>query len=240
MILAGACLLLLSDGISTERGIYEGRQREVAVFLPRTRDRSEPLPLVVLLHGSGGDGRLLVRSWKGVASAQGFAVAGPTALDRNEWTVPEDGPRFLHELVERLKQSHSIDARRVYLFGHSAGGILALYMGAMEGGYFAAVAAHAAVFAGEAELSGLQLPARKAPVLLMAGTRDRLFPVERARATGKELQGLGVPLTLVELPRGHAYEPSEPIAERAWEFLREHRLSEEPRYVPHTFAPRPK
>ena len=223
-------------GVATLKLACEGRQREIAVFLPEARGPSTPL--VVLLHGSGGNGRALVESWKGLASTEGFAVAGPTALDRREWSVPEDGPRFLYELVESLKQSHDIDPRRVYLFGHSAGGVFALYMGAVEGDYFAAVAAHAAAFNGEANLSRLDLSQRKIPILMMAGMNDPLFPIERARATGKELEGRGLPLTFLELPgRGHAYEPSAVVCRSSWEFLREHQLSSEPRYLLREFRP---
>ena len=223
--------------VATQQLTCDGRQRQIAVFLPEAPAPSTPAPLVVVLHGSGGNGRALVESWKGLASVEGFAVAGPTALDRREWSVPEDGPRFLYELVESMKRSHGIDARRIYLFGHSAGGVFALYMGAVEGDYFAAVAAHAAAFDGEANLSGL-VSRRKVPILMIAGTRDPLFPIERARATGKELESLGIPLTFLALPgRRHAYEPSAVVCRSSWAFLREHQLSAQPRYTPHEFRP---
>jgi poly(3-hydroxybutyrate) depolymerase len=227
----------VAHGVSTEQMTFGGHQREYAVFLPNVRGPSTSMPLVVLLHGSGGDGRALVESWKDLASAEGFAIVGPTALNRREWSVPEDGPGFLYELVEILRRFHSIDCRRVYLFGHSAGGVFGLYMGAAEADYFAAVAAHAAAFNGETDLSLLDVTSRKIPVLMIAGTQDPVFPVERVRATAKELESRGFPLTLMALPgRGHDYKASASLVSRAsWEFLQKHRLAAEPRYIPYEF-----
>lgn len=51
---------------------------------------------------------------------------------RRPRNVPDEGPDFIYDLVETLKGTQPIDARRVYLFGHSAGAGHALALGLME------------------------------------------------------------------------------------------------------------
>ncbi len=130
----------------------EGKERSYYLFVPGSVDKSKKMPLIVMLHGSGRNGRVLIEHWQKLAEQEGIILAGPDSRSSILWSIPEDGPQFLYELVEDLKAKYPIDPRRVYLFGHSAGGIFGLLMSVLEPKYFAA----AAISAGVAEKGELR------------------------------------------------------------------------------------
>jgi predicted esterase/tetratricopeptide (TPR) repeat protein len=228
----------LVDRVSTTDTITSGTfsservTRTYSVYAPPS---AAARPLVILLHGWGGDGRQMVARWSSLASREGFIAAAPDATDPREWQPPQDGPTLFRDLVEALKPQR-IDMRRIYLFGYSAGGVFALHVGPLEPAYFAAVAVHAAAFGGEADLGFLDTASRKIPVLVSAGTKDKLFPPSHVEATVRRLERAGFPVETAMVGGGeHAYQPSDEINERAWTFLRRHALPADPAFVPVRF-----
>ena len=84
-----------------------------------------------------------IDEWKALAEKEGIILVAPDSANSREWSMNIDGPEFLHDIVEAVRAKHSIDGARLYIFGHSAGAVFALYMGVMESRYFAAVGVHA-------------------------------------------------------------------------------------------------
>src|ERR1700704_2026334 len=112
------------DEITKELITSKGKTRAYYLYVPATvKASSSPVPLIVMLHGSGRVGVSLVEKWKDLAKKEGFIIAGPDSLDTRVWGMPQDGPDFLRDLVEELKVKYPINPRRVYLFGHSGGAI---------------------------------------------------------------------------------------------------------------------
>ena len=188
-------------------------------------------PLIVTLHGSGRDGKILLDHWKGLAEKEGIILAGPDATERQGWEGARDGPAFLYALVEHLKSKHAVDPRRVYLFGHSAGAIHGLGVGVLESEYFAAVAAHAGVLPQAYAPYAKQAP-RKIPLAIWVGTNDRFFPVNDVRQTRDALDSMGFPVGLTEI-KGHThdyYSRASGINKEVWAFLQKHRLEADPKY----------
>src|SRR5262245_19093638 len=99
-------LLLLqgraADKISKETLDSQGKQRTYYLLAPDSTKQATSVPLIVLLHGSGRNGLSLMEKWKDLASREGIIIAGPDASDPRGWRVPEDGPAFIHDLVETL------------------------------------------------------------------------------------------------------------------------------------------
>ena len=92
-----------------------------------------PAPLLILLHGSGRDGRSLIDPWLAMSKREGIVLVAPDASDPKAWRMPQEGPEFFHELIETVVDAHkNIDRRRVYVFGHSAGAIQGLDLGVLE------------------------------------------------------------------------------------------------------------
>lgn len=234
-LLAVLVLLTVSTAHAAEKIVKEtmaaaGRPRTCYVFVPDST-KGKPSPLILTLHGSGRDGRILVEHWQDLAKKEGVILAGLDATDRRGWQMLEDGPDVLHDLVEALKAKYPIDPRRVYLFGHSAGAIHGMHTGLLESEYFAAVAAHAGVVQQEFGPFAKQAP-RRIPIAIWVGTNDRLFPLDAVRATRDGLNGFGYAVELTEIG-GHThdyYGRSSQINKEVWEFLKKHQLAGEPKY----------
>src|SRR4030095_9557369 len=187
-------------------------------------------PLIVLLHGSGRNGLTLVDKWKDIAAKEGIILAGPDLQDTSRWASPIDGADFLRDVVENIKPRYTIDPRRVYLFGHSAGAVFALYMSVLESQYFAAAAIHAGALRPNDPAIGQAK--RKTPIAMFVGSRDPFFPVDNVRGTQSDLNKQGFSVELTVMP-GHDhwyYDLAPKINAGAWEFLRKHQLKDDPQY----------
>lgn len=226
-----------SDEITKELITSQGKKRAYYLYVPKTVKADRPAPLLVTLHGSGRNGLSLVEKWKDLAKKEGFIVAGPDSIDNRQWQIPLDGPDFLRELVESLKTTHPINARRVYLFGHSAGAGQALYLSLLESEYFAAAAVHAGAVGPDAN-PFMEQAKRKTPIAIFVGTNDELFPLSTVRATRDALNSRGFSAQLTEI-KDHThwyYDRAPEINRAAWEFLKKHELSGEPRYEQYQWA----
>lgn len=226
-----------ADRTTRETFISGGQTRTYYLLVPAAAKKARPAPLLVLLHGSGRDGRSLLEKWESLAKKEGIVLVGPNALSPEGWRIPEDGPGFLYDLIEMLALQLDIDSRRVYLFGHSAGAGHALAMAVLESEYLAAVAVHAGAMH-ESMFPLIEGAARKTPIGMWVGTRDTLFPVAVVRATRNALTAKGFAPELTEIS-GHThwyYDRAPQINRDAWAFLRQHLLPAEPKYERHPWA----
>jgi polyhydroxybutyrate depolymerase len=117
------------------------RARPYDEHLPRTWDRTRPAPLVVMLHGYGSDGEHHARSLGllALSDEEGFVLAYPDGLVDSEgkrfWNATNaccdfdgrgvDDVAFVTYLIDDLSARMPIDAKRVYVVGHSNGGFMA-------------------------------------------------------------------------------------------------------------------
>ena len=225
-----------SDKILKEFIVSQTRKRTYYLFVPDNLKPSVQVPLIVLLHGSGRNGLSLVEKWKDIAKQEGLIIAGPDSIDSAKWASPEDGPDFLHDLVEALKSKYPVNPRRVYLFGHSGGAVFALYMSLYESQYFVATAVHAGALHPE-NYSVIDVAKRKIPIFIFVGTKDPFFPLNVVRPTRDELNKRGFSAELTELPNhDHWYYDLAPkINSSAWELLKKHELAEDQRYEQYDF-----
>jgi len=243
--LAFVLLMLLLPGsaaadekISKEKFESQGKQRTYYLFVPDSAKSASPLSLLVLLHGSGRNGLSLVEKWKDLASKEGFIIVGPDASNGESWRTPEDAPEFLHELVEMLIAKYSVEPHHIYLFGHSAGAVMALNLAMLESEYFAAVAIHAGAWRSDKEMSVVEKAKRKTPLKIIVGDRDNFFPIEAVKATEGILKERGFPID-VAIMKGHThwyYDVAPDINRNAWEFLKQNSLSTDRRHVSYNFG----
>ena len=236
-----ALLLLLSSAVvafsqEVEKNLIKsgGRTRAYYSFVPKTM--KAPAPLLVLLHGSGRNGSIMVDKWKDLAKKEGLILVGPDSADSQRWAMPVDGPDFLRDLVEELKSKYAINQRRVYLFGHSAGAGYALQLSLVESEYFAATAIHAGAL-NQQSFSMIKLARRKTPIAIFVGTEDEFFPLKVVRATRDALNEQGFAVELTEMA-GHDhwyYDLAPKINRSAWEFLQKHELAADQKYEQYDF-----
>jgi len=209
------------------------KKRTFYLYVPASA--KAPVPLIVLLHGSGRDGMSLVEKWKGLADKEGVIIVGPDSDGSSGWSMPRDGPDFLRDLVEDLKAKYPINPRRIYLFGHSAGAVFALMMSALETEYFAATAIHAGAFRQPEEYKAISDGGRRIPVAIWVGTQDQYFSLRDVRATRDAFRSKGFTVEVTEMP-GHNhwyYDLAPSINASAWEFLKKYELTSDPRYSPY-------
>jgi len=201
------------------------------LFIPE-KAGSGLAPLLLLLHGSGHDGKSLIDPWLSMAKSEGIVLVAPDASNPQAWRFPQEGPQLFYDLLEMLRISHAeIDDRRMYVFGHSAGAIHGLDLGLMESEYFAAVAVHAGALSPQLAPLVPQAP-RKIPMAIWVGTNDSFFPLKVVRETRDTLNGAGFDVKLTEL-KGHThdyYGSSGSINKEAWAFLKDKKLASDPKY----------
>jgi TonB family protein len=204
---------------------FEGNQRTYYTFAPEKvaaapKTSAAPAPLLVLLHGSGRDGMSQIEQWQDLAEKEGLVLAAPNSLNSREWSMGVDGPEFLHAMVDAVQGRYSIDAKRMYLFGHSAGATFALYMGVMESQYFAAAGVHAGALS-ESFYPVLDAAKRKLPLAIWVGTEDPYFSLAMVRNTQSELEKHGFQPQVFEL-KGHDhdyYAVARDLNPKIWSFL---------------------
>jgi poly(3-hydroxybutyrate) depolymerase len=188
-------------------------------------ERAEAMPALLLLHGAGDRPGPMIDSWKGLAESEQIVLIAPE--------LPLD-PKFEEIAVAIFScdvgdagKNAPINARRVYVFGHSMGGYLAYDAAMLGSGVFAAVAVHAMRIADEYEWI-VGKAARKTPVAIYIGDLDQFVALRGVRKTRDLLKKSGFPAHYVEL-QGHDhnyYSLSEQINSDAWDFLRKVELPE--------------
>jgi poly(3-hydroxybutyrate) depolymerase len=206
-------------------------------MLSVTPGSTEPAPLIILLHGSGRDGSSQLSQWEKLGRDQRIVLVAPDSLDRQGWGLGDDGPDFLQAIVEDVKKAAPVDDRRVYIFGHSAGGHHALVMGLLESEYFAAIAVHAGTL-NQSQRVFLDQARRPIPFGFWQGTNDRIVPVAAVRATRDVLQQLKFPVLYNEI-QNHShdyYSRADSINKEAWAFLKQHALTAAPVFQRYQFG----
>jgi poly(3-hydroxybutyrate) depolymerase len=236
VLIAGLFTPIAAQKVQKETLEFERAKRTYYLFVPSVATPDHPAPVVVLLHGSGRNGLSLMDKWKDLANKEGFIAVAPDAITSEGWQAPIDGPDFLHELLSVLRSQYPIDAHRMYLFGHSGGASFALYMALYESEYFAAAAIHAGALHPEDEKI-IRIATRKIPIHIAVGDRDQFFPLAAVRATRDMLVTNGFQVGLTEM-KGHDhwyYDLAPKINAEAWDFLKQQKLTDEPRYIQYQF-----
>jgi predicted esterase len=127
---------------------------------------------------------------------------------------------------------YTIDGRRIYLFGHSAGANFALQMAILESEFFAAAAIHAGAVSSD-YFSIFDHATRKIPLAIFIGDRDQFYPIDVVRAVNTALQKRGFSVLYEEIQgHDHSYKAVAPkINEDIWSFYSANPLPADPRYI---------
>jgi len=193
-LLHGADPFVLSEKIMPAAEMWGGRPRSYTVYVPHGYDAGQPMPLLVALHGRGGNGAGMayLSQFNELAEREGVIIAYPDGLN-NEWSylagtsgIPAssapDDVGFLTRLVGDLARDLAIDRQRVYVTGFSNGGFMTQRLACEAQDTFAAFGSVGATFyPGFVPLCEGALPV---PILLMHGTLDPIVSWEGARYGG--------------------------------------------------------
>jgi polyhydroxybutyrate depolymerase len=168
---------------------HGGLERTWRLYTPPNLDRSRKAPLVMVLHGAGGDSaRMVVTThFNDLADANRFLVAYVDGYEKHwndlrgipEWSAHKnnvDDVGYFSALIDRLVATAGVDAKRVYVTGISNGGLMSHRLGCELADKVAAIAPVVRTFT-EKLADGCH-PARAIPVLMFFGTADKLVPFE--------------------------------------------------------------
>ena len=224
-------------------------ERPVTIVLPEGYRRDRAWPLVYALHPSGEPADRWAEQVRRLLGdrAREFVIASPEY--RQNYIAVR--PPFVAEhaiILDEVARLVHVDANRVYAFGYSKGGFAAWHVTVYFPDRFAGTVALAAGFDVAPGPDGFwkQLVPNVAhvPVLNAWGDSDPLVIrdlaekpagtfAESNRWFARELRGLGLPITNVEVPGAEHYQMPPPMS-AVWETL-SRRRAVNPARVTHTF-----
>jgi phospholipase/carboxylesterase len=188
--------------------------RDALLYLPETGSDA-PAPLVMMLHGAGGNGLNTLGLVRGLADETGMAVLAPDSRGRT-WDIilGAYGPdvAFVNRALAAAFERCAVDAHRVAIGGFSDGASYALSLGVANGGLFTHVLAFSPGF--------MMPPAQHgAPSIYVShGTEDRVLPIDIcSRRVVPRLQAAGYAVLYREFEGPHTVPAS--VAREAVEWF---------------------
>jgi polyhydroxybutyrate depolymerase len=171
-------------GTSTYSMNVGGVNRTYDLHVPASLDRSQPAPLLIELHGGGGNASGMERltGFFGIADTNGFVVVAPNALNKS-WSDGRvatdtqsgaDDIAFMNALIDQVSTQVSIDPSRVYATGMSNGAIMSGRLACELSDRIAAVAQVSGT--ASVGIAATCNPGPPVPVLEIHGTDDPLVP----------------------------------------------------------------
>jgi len=176
------------------------------LFVPKEYDGSRPFPLVVALHGLGGTEDSMFGANYAVlpeVEKRGYILVAPLGYRIDGGYGRADTKRSqlseadVMNVLARVRKDYKIDEQRIYLMGHSLGGIGTWVLGAK----------YPQIWAALGPISGVADPRtveamRNIPEVVVHGDADNTVPVGGSRAMVAEMKRLGVEVKYIEVPGG--------------------------------------
>jgi polyhydroxybutyrate depolymerase len=159
--------------------------RQFRIYIPSgypdAEAAGESVPLVIVMHGAGGNGAGMERitGFDQVAERETFIVVYPDGIDGGwgdgrEPADPNDDVSYLEHVMDFVSDGFAIDQERIYATGYSMGGMMSYRLGCLLPGRIAAVASVASTFP-EYQQPDCD-PAPPVPVMMVLGTYDDVIP----------------------------------------------------------------
>ena len=173
-----------------------GDTREYYVHVPKSYNKSTPIPVVFMLHGSSGDGEKFynISGWKELGEVENILTVYPSSWhyciiedgerkNTTKWNVypgtfeycsgqtPRDDIKFLNQVIDELEQKFNVNQKMIYMVGFSNGGQMTGRVGVEMSNRVAAVVEADGTFGA----GNTYTPQRLLPNLLQLGTDDDRF-----------------------------------------------------------------
>jgi predicted esterase len=187
------------------RSPVDGTLQPYRIFIPNGYDAAQPVPLVVALHGAGGDENDFFDDFPQAplqpeVQRHGFILVCPKGREPHSGYRGAAGQDVFDVLAE-VRRQYRIDAGRIYLMGHSMGAY-ATWRLAME---------HPDLFAALGPISGGGDPQNMAkirhiPQYIVHGANDQTVPVAQSRAMAEAARQAHVDVVYVEVPGAGHYD----------------------------------
>lgn len=171
-------------GWSARTVVADDRERCYQLYVPSGYDPSQPLPVVVSMHGflSNPNSQAVISGWHRLADREGFLVVYPQGTSfPKRWNAgvpwgaaPVDDVQFFRRMLDDLSTVAAVDRSRVYVNGFSNGGGMTVRIACEASDQVAAIGTVAAAVVGLENCS----PSRPVPAMAFHGTADPVVPYE--------------------------------------------------------------
>jgi poly(3-hydroxybutyrate) depolymerase len=207
------------------------------MYVPSAYTGAKPFPLIVALHGLGGTEDSFFDNYEKrlppLAEQHGYILAAPLGYrvdgsygwglgnppaDPNTRRTQMFSEQDVMQVLQRVRQLYKIDESRIYLMGHSMGGI----------GTWKIAPKYPDIWAAIAPISGSGAPGtletiRRVPEIIVHGDADPTVNVAGSRAMVAKLKELGSEFKYIEVPGGLHSDVVAPNLAAIVEFFDAHR-----------------
>jgi predicted esterase len=188
-----------------QRGLIKlglGTPRDGLLYVPDSYDPKIPAPLVVALHGAGGNAQQGLGLLQNHADRHGFLILSIDSR-RSTWDVLLNGfgpdVEFINRALSQTFGRYLIDAARIAIGGFSDGASYALSLGLGNGDLFGSVIAFSPGFMAPDKPRGLP------PIYISHGRKDPVLPIEKcSRRLVPQLQDAGYEVNYHEFDGPHS------------------------------------
>ncbi len=177
-------------GVTSHTLETENGERSYLLDVPPSYDGSSAVPLIVSLHGGGGnaENQMRVSGFNVLSSQEGFIVAYPNGSGRLDdkiltwngggccgYAVENhvDDVAFVRTMITVIRADYNVDPRRIYATGLSNGAIMAYRLACEAADLFAAIAPVAGTM-----MDGDCQPVEPVSLIHFHGTNDTRLPYE--------------------------------------------------------------
>lgn len=222
----------IADGVASGKDPFAGKHGDVRkaylskadqtlqpyrLYIPSGYDGSKPLPLVVALHGMGGDENSMFDGYGKELTVDcekhGFIVVAPKGrgtASMYRGTAEQD----VIDVIAEVERDYKVDKSRVYLMGHSMGGF----------GTWSIAIAHPDLFAALGPISGggdasAMEKIKNIPEYVTHGNNDHTVNVNSSRSMVEAGKKIGVPITYVEVEGGSHTSVAQPALAPMMDFF---------------------
>ena len=204
--LAAGSVRAAEDLAPGEHPLGLGSDRDGLIYVPAQYKSGVGMPLVVMLHGAGGNG-YSARARFPLADELGFLILAPDSRDERTWDelLGAFGPdeQFIGAALNSIFSRCTVDRKRVALAGVSDGASYALSLGVGNGDIFSHLIAFSAAFVLPSRVRG------KPRIFISHGTEDQVMPIATTgRDVVRRLKALGYDVTYREFKGGHTVPPA--------------------------------
>lgn len=191
-------------------------QRDAWLYTPKAASAGTPMPLLVMLHGSGDSARGIAEEIAPQAEARGFALLAPKSRGAT-WDLHHapacDDAAFVDKALARTFAMLRTDPARIAIGGMSDGASFALSLGVTNGDLFSDVIAFSGGYLRFAGIAG------HPRIFISHGQADRIIPFKLGRRIADTLTADGLDVTFREFDGGHEI-PSEGLRAALDRFLK--------------------
>ncbi len=181
--------------------IIDAHKRDYKVHVPKSYDKSKAVPLIIAVHGGGGQAWSMEKLTKFsvLSEKEGFIVVYPEGFEK-QWNDGREVLQisaqrknindvgFISKVIDKVAEKYSIDKKKVYAAGISNGGFMCQRLACELSDKLAAVVSVSAAM--PEKIKDKCRPANRISVMFINGTEDPLVPYDGGSVkVGKKERG---------------------------------------------------